>query len=58
MLKEDSVIEELASLFYNLQYNESTSLPQLETQFREKKREIDNIVTAIQQGIAAQALIK
>lgn len=47
MPKEDSVIEELAALLYNLQYNESTILPQLEAQLREKEREIDNIVTAI-----------
>ncbi len=58
MLKEDSVIEELAALLYNLQYNESTILPQLESQLREKEREIDNIVTAIQQGVASQALMK
>ncbi len=58
MLKEDSVIEELAALLYNLQYNESTILPQLEAQLREKEREIDNIVTAIQQGVASQALMK
>ncbi len=31
MLKEDSVIEELAALLYNLQYNESTILPQLKS---------------------------
>lgn len=58
MLKEDSVIEELAALLYNLQYNESTILLQLEAQLHEKEREIDNIVTAIQQDVASQSLMK
>jgi len=35
-----------------------TILPQLESQLREKEREIDNIVTAIQQGVASRALMQ
>ena len=58
ILKNDSVIEELSALLYNLQYNESTVLPQLEQQLKEREKEIENIVNVIQQGIASQALIK
>ncbi len=58
ILKNDSVIEELSALLYNLQYNESTVLPQLEQQLKEREKEIENIVNVIQQGIASQALVK
>ncbi|MBE6648140.1 MAG: hypothetical protein E7614_01310 [Ruminococcaceae bacterium] len=58
ILKNDSVIEELSTLLYNLQYNESTVLPQLEQQLKEREKEIENIVNVIQQGIASQALVK
>ena len=58
ILKNDSVIEELSALLYNLQYNESTVLPQLEQQLKEREKEIENIVNVIQQGIASQAYRK
>ena len=45
-------------LLYNLQYNESTVLPQLEQQLKEREKEIENIVNVIQQGVASQALVK
>lgn len=56
VLQNDSVIEELAALLYKIQYSESSLLPQLEQQLREKEREIENIVSAIQRGIASEAL--
>ena len=52
------MIDELSALLYNLQYNESTVLPQLEQQLKEREKEIENIVNVIQQGIASQALVK
>ena len=58
ILKNDSVIEELSALLYNLQFKESTVLPQLEQQLKEREKEIENIVNVIQQGIASQALVK
>ena len=58
MLKEDSVIDELSARLYDLQYRESTLIPQLELQLKEKKQEIENIVSAIQKGVASEALMK
>ena len=56
VLQNDSVIEELAALLYKIQYSESSLLPQLEQQLQEKEREIENIVSAIQRGIASETL--
>ena len=57
LLQEDETIERLAQLLYTLQYEESTILPHLEEQLKEKEREIENIVTAIQKGAASDTLI-
>ena len=54
-LKKDEIIERLADLLYNLQYEENTLLPKLESQLAERTKEIDNIVTAIQKGVASDA---
>lgn len=58
LLKKDKTIDRLATLLYDLQYTESTILPRLEEQLKEKKKEIDNIVTAIQKGVASDTLLK
>ena len=58
ILQNDSVIEELAALLYRIQYSESTLLPQLEQQLHDKGREIENMVSAIQQGVASASLMK
>ena len=57
-LKKDEIIERLADLLYNLQYEENTLLPRLESQLAERTKEIDNIVTAIQKGVASGALLQ
>ena len=57
-LQHDEIIDYLAELLFNLQYEENTILPQLERQVSEKKKEIDNIVTAIQKGVASDALLQ
>ena len=57
-LKKDEIIERLADLLYNLQYEENTLLPRLESQLAERTKEIDNIVTAIQKGVASDALLQ
>ena len=57
LLQEDETIERLAQLLYTLQYEESTILPHLEEQLKDKEREIENIVTAIQKGAASDTLI-
>jgi len=58
MLKEDSVIEELSARLYDLQYRESTLIPQLEQQLKDKEREIGNIIEAIQNGANSPTLTK
>ena len=57
-LLKDDVVERLAELLYNLQYEENPILPRLESQLAERAREIDNIVTAIQKGVNSDTLIK
>ena len=57
LLRSDEVIERFAELLYELQYEESTILPHLEEQCREREREIGNIVSAIQKGAASDTLI-
>ena len=57
-LRKDEIIERLADLLYNLQYEENTLLPRLESQLAERTKEIDNIVTAIQKGVASDALLQ
>ncbi|SCJ82271.1 Transposase and inactivated derivatives [Anaerotruncus sp. 2789STDY5834896] len=57
LLQEDSVINELATLLYKIQDNESSLLPVLEQQLHEKEKEISNIVSAIRQGVASQTLM-
>lgn len=48
----------MACLLYDLQYEENTVLPRLENQLTEKKKEIGNIVTAIQKGVASDTLMQ
>lgn len=57
-LQQDEIVDRLADLLYDLQYEENTILPMLEKQLAEKKKEIDNIVTAIQKGVASDTLMK
>lgn len=56
-LQQDEIIERLADLLYDLQYEENAILPMLEKQLDEKKKEIENIVTAIQKGVASDTLL-
>lgn len=56
-LQQDEIIDRLADLLYDLQYEENTILPMLEKQLAEKIKEIDNIVTAIQKGVASDTLL-
>lgn len=57
-LQKDEVIDRLAELLFDLQYEENTILPALEKQLGEKKKEIDNIVKAIQKGVASDTLLE
>lgn len=57
-LEDDSVIEELSARLYDLQEEESSLVPKLKMQASEKEKEIENIVSAIQKGIASEALMR
>ena len=57
-LQRDEIIDKLTELLYDLQYEENTVLPRLENQLAEKKKEIGNIVTAIQKGVASDTLMQ
>ena len=57
-LKEDGVIERLSAKLYELQYSESTILPKLQEQLKQKEKEIENIINAVQKGYATETLLK
>ena len=57
-LQKDDVIEQLSEALYNLQFTESTMLPKLEEQLKDKNQEIENIVNAVQKGFATQTLLQ
>ena len=57
-LKDDGVIERLSEKLFELQYTESTLLPKLQEQLKQKEKEIENIVTAVQKGYATEILLK
>lgn len=58
MLQSESVIESLAEKLYELQFTESTLLPKLQEQLKQKEKEIENIVNAVQKGFATETLLK
>ncbi len=57
-LKDDGIIERLSAKLYELQYTESTVLPKLQEQLKQKEKEIENIVNAVQKGYATETLLK
>ena len=57
-LNDDAIVDRLAQLLFDLQYEENTLLPRLESQIAEKKKEIENIVSAIQRGVVSDTLIQ
>ena len=57
-IMQESVVERLSQALYDLQENESTVIPMLEQQYKEKQKEIDNIVAAIQKGYGVNTLLE
>ena len=57
-LRDDGVIERLSAKLYELQYTKSTLLPKLQEQLKQKEKEIENIVNAVQKGYATEILLK
>ncbi len=56
MLMDDDAIEAIVSMLMRLQDEENTDLPMYEKQLRETETAIDNIVTAVMNGMASKAL--
>lgn len=56
MLMDDDIIEAIVSMLMRLQDEENTDLPLYEKQLRETETSIDNIVTAVMNGMASKAL--
>lgn len=57
-LMQDEIIERLSELLFRLQHAESPLLPRLEEQLREKEKEMENIVNAVQKGYATDILLE
>ena len=53
-----NTIRRLSAKLYELQYTESTILPKLQEQLKQKEKEIENIVNAVQKGYATETLLK
>lgn len=56
MLMDDAMIEAIVSMLMRLQDEENTDLPMYEKQLRQTETAIDNIVTAVMNGMASKAL--
>ena len=57
ILQSDEYIDYLTDLIFNIQYNESTMLPKLNTDLENKQKEIDNIMEALKHGLAQNSLL-
>ncbi len=57
-LQRDEIVERLSEMLYKLQFTENTMLPRLEEQLKEKEKEIENILSAVQKGYAPDTLLK
>ena len=57
-LMQDETIEHLSELLFKLQHEESPLLPRLEEQLKEKEKEMENIVNAVQKGYATDILLE
>ena len=58
ILLQDSIIDKLAQRLYELQGEESSTIPYLENQLKQNKSEIDNIVKAIKSGKGVSVLLE
>ena len=58
ILLQDSMIDKLAKKLYQLQGEESSTIPYLENQLKQNKSEIDNILKAIKNGKGISILLE
>lgn len=57
-LQSDAIINRLSMLLFELQYKENTLLPRLDKQLADVEKQINNIITAIQKGVASDSLLE
>ena len=57
-LREDAVLEQLAQRMFEMQRSESSMIPVLEEELKEKVKAINNILSAIEKGLGVESLLK
>ena len=58
LILQDDVVDHLAKVLFELQEQGSTVIPMLEQQYKEKQKEIENILGAIQKGHGVNLLLE
>ena len=56
-LSEDAVLEQLAQKMFEMQSSESSMIPVLEEELKEKNKAIENILKAVEKGLGVEALL-
>jgi hypothetical protein len=56
-LSEDVVLEQLAQKMFEMQRSESSMIPVLEEELKEKNKAIENILKAVEKGLGVEALL-
>ena len=56
-LSEDVVLEQLAEKMFEMQSSESSMIPVLEEELKEKNKAIENILKAVEKGLGVEALL-
>ena len=57
MLTKPKMIDKLSKMLFDLQNEESSLLASLERQYKEKEKEINNLLNAVQKGLATDILL-
>ena len=57
MLTQPKMIDKLSKMLFDLQNEESSLLASLERQYKEKEKEINNLLNAVQKGLATDILL-
>ena len=58
LILQDDVVDHLSKVLFELQEQGSTVIPMLEQQYKEKQKEIENILGAIQKGHGVNPLLE
>ena len=57
-LQSDAIINRLSTLLFELQYKENALLPRLDKQLADVEKQVNNIITVIQKGVASDSLLE